>query len=107
MSAPEADVVERAEASAAPPLPVLVRLAPVLVTLFPSAERRLELSVNTVDELMDALDARWPGMRDRICDSTPAIRLHMNVFVNGERASLKTRLPPGADVFILTAISGG
>lgn len=69
--------------------------------------RRLELSVNTIDELMDALNARWPGMRDRICDSTPSIRPHMNVFVTGERAGRKTRLPPGADVFILTAISGG
>ena len=87
--------------------PVLVRLAPLLVSLFPSAERRLELSVASVDEMIDALDARWPGMRDRICDSTPAIRLHMNVFVDGERATLQTRLAPGADVFILTAISGG
>ena len=87
--------------------PVLVRLAPLLISLFPSAERRVELSVTTVDEMIDALDARWPGMRDRICDSTPAIRLHMNVFVDGDRATLQTRLRPGADVFILTAISGG
>ncbi|WP_340322333.1 MoaD/ThiS family protein [Chelatococcus albus] len=67
----------------------------------------MELSVATVGELVDALEARWPGMRDRICDSTPAIRRHINVFVDGERASLDTRLAPGADVFILTAISGG
>jgi predicted phage tail protein len=87
--------------------PVLVRLAPLLVSLFPSAKRRMELSVATVDEMIDALDARWPGMRDRICDSTPAIRLHMNIFVDGERATLEARLAPGADVFILTAISGG
>ena len=87
--------------------PVLVRLAPLLVSLFPTAERRVELSVATVDEMIDALDARWPGMRDRICDSTPAIRLHMNIFVDGECASLDTRLAPGSDVFILTAISGG
>jgi hypothetical protein len=31
----------------------------------------------------------------------------MNVFADGERASLQTRLAPGADVFIITAISGG
>ena len=36
---------------------------------------------------IDALDARWPGMRDRLCDSTPAIRRHINVFVDGERAT--------------------
>ena len=89
------------------PQPVLVRLAPLLVSLFPTAERRVELSVSTVEEMIDALDARWPGMRDRICDSSPAIRRHMNIFVEGKRAGLETRLAPGSDVFILTAISGG
>ena len=87
--------------------PVLVRLAPLLVSLFPTAERRVELSVATVEEMIDALDARWPGMRDRICDSSPAIRRHINIFVEGQRTRLETRLAPGADVFILTAISGG
>jgi hypothetical protein len=46
-------------------------------------------------------------MRDRICDSRPAIRKHMNVFVDGERAALETPLAPGVEVFVLTAISGG
>ena len=46
-------------------------------------------------------------MGDRIVDSTPAIRRHMNVFVDGERAALDTPLTPGAEVFVLTAISGG
>jgi molybdopterin converting factor small subunit len=94
---------------AAPPPspPVLVRLPAVLASLFPTAERRLELSVANVDEMIDALDARWPGMRDCIRDSTPAVRRHINIFVDGKRATLQTRLPPGADVFILTAISGG
>ena len=93
------------EAFASPP--VLVRLPALFANLFPDAERRVELSVKTVDEMIDALDARWPGMRDRICDSTPAIRRHINVFVEGRRARLETRLAPGADVYILTAISGG
>ena len=87
--------------------PVLVRLPVLFTALFPTADRTLELSVETVAEMIDALDARWPGMRDRLCDSTPAIRRHINVFVEGRRATLDTRLRPGGDVFILTAISGG
>ncbi len=86
---------------------VLVRLPIQFTALFPQAERRLEVAAASVAELVDALEARWPGMRDRICDSTPAIRRHINVFVGGRRASLATPLLPGADVFILTAISGG
>jgi molybdopterin synthase sulfur carrier subunit len=87
--------------------PLLVRIPAVLAALFPGAERRVEVSAATVEEMVDALDARWPGMRDRICDSTPAIRRHINVFVDGRRVSLETPLRSGADVFILTAISGG
>ena len=86
---------------------VVVKLHGALVQLFPTAPRRVEVCASTIDEAIDALDAQWPGMRDRICDSTPAIRRHMNVFIDGERASLETRLAPGAEVFILTAISGG
>jgi molybdopterin converting factor small subunit len=86
---------------------VIVWLAPPLVRLFPDAERRVTLAAATVGEMIDALNARWPGMRDRICDSTPAIRRHINIFVDGERATLATPLAPDAEVYVLTAISGG
>jgi molybdopterin synthase sulfur carrier subunit len=86
---------------------IMVRLPALLVNMFPSAERRLEVTAETVDQMINALDSRWPGMRDCLCDSTPAIRRHINVFVAGQRATLATRLAAGADVFILTAISGG
>ncbi len=90
-----------------PRAPVLVRLPPHLVVLFPGAERRVALTARTVDEMVDGLDALWPGMRARLCDETPAIRRHINVFVDGRRARLSTPLTPGSDVFVLTAISGG
>lgn len=86
---------------------IVARLPGVLIDLFPGAPRRVEIPASTVREMIDGLDARWPGMRDRICDSRPAIRKHMNVFVDGEKATLETRLTPGAEVFVLTAISGG
>ena len=87
--------------------PALVRLPALLVALFPGAERVLALEADSVREMIDALDARWPGMRDRLCDSRPAIRRHINVFVDGKRSPLDAPLRPGADVFILTAVSGG
>ncbi len=86
---------------------VLVRLGTLLTIHFPTADRVVSLPVASVAEMIDALDERWPGMRDCICDSTPAIRRHMNVFVDGKRATLDTPLRPGADVYVLTAVSGG
>lgn len=86
---------------------VTVAIPAALANLFPGAPRRVELSAATVDEAIAALDRRWPGMRDRLCDSTPAIRRHINVFVEGRRATLATKLAPGAEVLVMTAISGG
>ena len=87
--------------------PAVVRLPALLNALFPDAERVVKIEAETVEDVMNGLEARWPGMRDRLCDTTPAIRRHINVFVLGKRARLDTPLEPGADVYILTAISGG
>ena len=82
-------------------------LPPALIKLFPGVDPRVELAAGTVGDVIDRLDARWPGMGDRIRDSRPAIRRHMNVFVEGKRATLDTPVKPGTEVVILTEISGG
>jgi sulfur-carrier protein len=86
---------------------VSVTLPPALLALFPGAPMVHRLPAATVPELLAALDASWPGMRDRLADSRPAIRRHIQLFVDGERATLATPLRPGADVVFLTAVSGG
>ncbi|MBX3567150.1 MAG: MoaD/ThiS family protein [Rhizobiaceae bacterium] len=89
------------------PATIAVHLPGALVDLFPGSRRHVELKARDVREMVDALNRLWPGMRDRLCDTTPAVRRHINVFVDGERARLDTPLPPGSDVYVLTAISGG
>lgn len=95
------------EAAVSDEAKVSVLLPRALLALFPEAEREVEISARTVGEVIAALDERWPGMRDRLCDSTPRVRRHINVFVEGQRASLDTPLRRGTKVYILTAISGG
>lgn len=85
---------------------VTIDLPQALVRLFPGAEARVVVSAATVGEAIDALDARWPGMRDRLADSSPRIRRNINVFVAGARAGLATPLPSGAVVTIRTAMLG-
>lgn len=86
---------------------VTVFLPGALTRLFPEARGTTELHAANVDDMLDALDARWPGMRDRLADTSPGIRRHINVFVDGERASLDTALDEGAKIYVLTAMSGG
>lgn len=89
------------------PPTITVVLPRALLGLFPGSVQEVKLSASTVGEMFDALDTRWPGMRDRLCDSTPRIRRHLNVFADGRRANLDTRLSAGARIFVLTAMSGG
>jgi len=90
-----------------PPARAVVHLPGSLVTLFPGAPRRLEATGSTVDAVLNDLDARIPGMRDRLVDAGPALRRHINVFVNGDPATLSTPVPPGAEVHVIPAVSGG
>ena len=87
--------------------PVVVTLPNALLNLFPGCPKRVEVTASTVGEMIEALDTRWPGMRDRLCDSTPRLRRHINGFIDGERADLRTPLAPGARVFVIPAITGG
>lgn len=78
-----------------------------LVALFPGAERRLAVSGGTVLEVLDALEERIPGVRDRLVDAGPTIRQHLNLFVDGERAGLATPVAPSSVVHVIPAVSGG
>ncbi len=86
---------------------VIVSLPTALIRLFPGSPNEVEIAARNVAEVIDALDARWPGMRDRLTNSRPAIRKHLNIFVGGEKAQLDTPVSAGTRVMILTAMSGG
>ena len=78
-----------------------------LVALFPGAERRTSVAGATVAEVVAALDVRIPGLADRVLTAGPAIREHLNVFVDGERATLATPVGRDAVVHLIPAVSGG
>lgn len=84
-----------------------VRIPSTLPPLFPGLPRRLELDVASVGELLDRLEERWPGFRDRLCEPGPELRRHIHVYVDGERAGLDSEIEARSRVDVITAISGG
>ncbi len=86
---------------------VVVELPDSLTRLFKGRPRKVELEASSVDELTWRLNEYWPGIRDRLCSSDGGIRRHLNVFVDGERATPDTVLRSGAVVRIIPAVSGG
>jgi sulfur-carrier protein len=84
-----------------------VHLPATLPPLFRDLPRRVEVDAATVGEAITRLDARWPGMRDRLCVPGPQLRPHVNVYVDQERAGLETALGSHSRVDVIAAISGG
>ena len=82
-------------------------LPSTLAPLFAGLPRRLEVDAGTVSEALDQLEERWPGFRDRLCEPGPALRRHIHVYVDRERAGLETELDPRSRVDVISAISGG
>jgi molybdopterin synthase sulfur carrier subunit len=85
---------------------VTVELPAPLLRLFPGSTERVEVEAVTVGAAIDAVNARWPGMRDRLVDSSPRIRRNIVVFVEGARAGLETPLPPGAKMIVRMGMIG-
>jgi molybdopterin converting factor small subunit len=78
-----------------------------LLALFPGADRRYDVTGQSVGELLAALDAAVPGIRDRLVEAGPRLRPHINVFVDGSPADLATPVRPEATVHVIPAVSGG
>jgi molybdopterin synthase sulfur carrier subunit len=65
----------------------------------------------TVAALVNDLEHRHPGLKERICDDEGKVRRFVNIFVNGDDIrflnNLETTLKDGDEVSIVPAIAGG
>jgi sulfur-carrier protein len=84
-----------------------VHLPSTLPPLFEGLPRRLEIEAANVEEALDRIDERWPGLRARLCEPGLGLRPHIHVYVDRERASLQTPLAERSRMDVITAISGG
>lgn len=73
--------------------------------------RVLTLSTTTIQSAIDEVESVHPALYRNLCDDTGALRVHLNLFLNGshvrDRKALNTQLNDGDVITILTAVSGG
>lgn len=81
---------------------------PTPLRSYTGAEANVVADGDTLSEVLDDLDRRYPGMRFRIVDEQDQLRQHMSIFVRGERTrDLAMRLDDVDEVVIMQALSGG
>jgi sulfur-carrier protein len=88
---------------------VTVKIPSPLRTLTAGAAT-VDCQAGTVSQLIDELDATYPGFRDRVCQDGE-LRRFVNVFVAGEDVrfgdGIATVTTDGQEVTILPAVAGG
>jgi molybdopterin synthase sulfur carrier subunit len=65
----------------------------------------------TVSEIVDDLEARYPGLKERLLDDSGKLRRFVNIYVNDEDVrfldGIGTEVPDGAKLSIIPAVAGG
>ena len=91
-------------------MPTKVRI-PTPLRKLTNNEEVVEVAAGTVGEAINALQARYPGIRERLLDESGAVRRFVNVYVNEEDIRFlqnqQTPLKDGDEVSIIPAIAGG
>jgi molybdopterin synthase sulfur carrier subunit len=71
----------------------------------------IETEGKNIQDLINALEQKFPGLRDRLCDEQGEIRRFVNIYVNEEDIRFmqgkETLLKAGDIVSIVPAIAGG
>jgi sulfur-carrier protein len=91
-------------------MPVQVRI-PTPLRKFTGGAESVPASGATVAAIVQDVESRHPGLKERICDDAGKIRRFVNVYVNGEDirflGSLDTPVKEGDEISIVPAIAGG
>jgi sulfur-carrier protein len=71
----------------------------------------VEVDAASVQDVIEALETKFRGVKSRLCDEDGRLRSYVRVFVNGEDArglgEAKAAVKPGDTVSIVPAIAGG
>jgi molybdopterin synthase sulfur carrier subunit len=76
-----------------------------------NGEQQVEVDASTVQESIDALDSKFPGIKERLCDEAGDIRYFVNIYLNGEDVrflqGVNTGTNAGDELSIVPAVAGG
>ena len=89
---------------------VTVRVPTTLRTLT-AGESEVAVDGATVGDVLDALEAKHPGFRERLLDDDGGLRRFVNLFVSDDDVrfldGMETPVPDGETVSIIPAVAGG
>ena len=89
---------------------VTVRI-PTPLRKLTNGEEVIELEADSIGSAIGALQAKYPGIEERLIDESGEVRRFVNVYVNEEDIRFlegkDTQLKEGDDISVIPAIAGG
>ena len=83
-------------------------IVPTQLRGYTAGRAEVEARGATLADVLADLDRQFPGFRFRVIDEQDRVRRHIILCVGAERQDdLSAAIPPGADVQIVGALSGG
>jgi molybdopterin synthase sulfur carrier subunit len=91
-------------------MPVNVKV-PTPLRKFTAGSETVNGTGATVGALVEDLEKKYPGIRERICDEQGRVRRFVNLYINGDDIrflqQLDTKVKDGDEISIVPAIAGG
>lgn len=91
-------------------MPTPVRI-PTPLRKLTNEQEVVEASGTNIEEILADLNARFPGLKERICDESGEVRRFVNIFINDEDIRFleekATVVKEGDEISIVPAIAGG
>ncbi|WP_020578041.1 MoaD/ThiS family protein [Actinopolymorpha alba] len=89
---------------------VKVRI-PTILRTYTGGASEVAADGGTLAEVLDSLEANFPGIRARVLDDAGKLRRFVNVYVGEEdvrfASGLETPTPDGTQVSVIPAVAGG
>lgn len=89
---------------------VVVRI-PTPLRRMTNGKDKVEVESTVLGELVDKLNAEFPGFKDRLVDEEGELRYFVNIYLNGEDVrfmeGLGTATSDGDEISIVPAVAGG
>ena len=89
---------------------VLVRI-PTPLRRMTNGLDKVEMEESNLADMIEKLEARYPGVKERLIDENGELRYFVNIYLNGEDVrfldGLATSTKSGDEISIVPAVAGG
>ncbi|MBG9376999.1 MoaD/ThiS family protein [Panacibacter sp. DH6] len=88
----------------------VVKFTNALKRFFPALQE-MPVSGHSLQDVLNDVEAKYPGLKSYLLDEQGQLRKHVNIFIDGnminDRGTLSDTFNNNSEIYIIQALSGG